>query len=56
MFVCLHIVHFAKLRILQNEHDISIYFACANNELIACVIYLNVLLEIAITQRTGKEL
>ena len=46
MFVCLHknIVHFAKLRILpkresaDNEHDISIYFARANNELIVCVI------------------
>ena len=40
-FVCLHknIVHFAKLRILpdresDNEYDVSIYFARANNELI----------------------
>ena len=45
MFVCLHknIVQFAKLRILQdresdNEHDVSIYFARANNELIVWVI------------------
>ena len=45
MSVCLHknIVHFTKLRILpdreyDNEHDVSIYFARANNELIACVI------------------
>ena len=45
MFACLHknIVDFAKLRILpdrefDNEHDISIYFARANNELIVCVI------------------
>ena len=63
MFLCLHknIVHFAKLRILpdreyDNEHDVSIYFARANNELIVCVIYLIFLLEIAITQRTGTEL
>ena len=41
MFVYLHknSVHFAKLRILpdreyDNEHDVSIYFASANNELI----------------------
>ena len=45
MFVCLHknIVYFTKLRILpdrgyDNEHDVSIYFARANNELIFCVI------------------
>ena len=45
MFVCLHkdIDHFAKLRILpdreyDNEHDVSIYFTHANNELIVCVI------------------
>ena len=45
MYVCLHkdIVHFAKTRILpdresDNEHEVSIYFACANNELIVCVI------------------
>ena len=45
MFVCLHknIVHFAKLSILpdsesDDEHDVSIYFARANNELIICVI------------------
>ena len=38
MVVCLHkiIVHFAKLRILpdresDDEHDVSIYFARANN-------------------------
>ena len=43
MFVCLqkNIVHFAKLRILpdresDNEHDASIYFARANNELVVC--------------------
>ena len=60
MCVCLHknIVHFANLRILQdseydNEH---VYFARANNELIVCVIKLNFLLEIAITQITSKEL
>ena len=54
MFECLHknIVHFPKLRILpdreyDNEHDVSIFFARGNNEL---------LLEIPITQRTGKEL
>ena len=41
MFVCSHknIVHFANLRILPDresvdEHDVSIYFARANNELI----------------------
>ena len=67
MFVCLHknIVHFAKLRILpdtqyDNEHDVSIYFARANNELIVCVIklifFFFFFLEIAIAQRTGKEL
>ena len=45
MFVCMHkkIVHFAKLGILpdiesDDEHDGSIYFARANNELIVCVI------------------
>ena len=48
MFVCFHknIVHFAKLTILpdresDDEHDVSIYFARANNEPIVSVIYLN---------------
>ena len=43
MFMCLHkyIVHLAKLRILPDresdkEHEVSIYFAHANNELIVC--------------------
>ena len=56
-----NIVHFAKLRILpdrqsDNEHDISIYFARSDNELIVCVIKLNFLLQIAITQGTGRQL
>ena len=45
MFVYLHkdIAHFAKSQILQDresddEHDVSIYFARANNDLIVCVI------------------
>ena len=62
MFVCLHKIlhiHFAKLRILpdreyENEHDVSIYFALANNRLRNLAELF--LLEISITQRTGKEL
>ena len=45
MFVCLHknILNFAKLTSLpdresDDEHDVSIYFARANNEQIVCVI------------------
>ena len=42
MFVCLHVGHFAKLRILpdreSDDEHVSIYFARANNELIVCVI------------------
>ena len=46
MYVCLHKIlhmHFAKLIILpdreyDNEHDVSIHFARANNELIVHVI------------------
>ena len=45
MFVCLHknVVHFEKLRIspdreYDNEHDVSIFSAHANNELILSII------------------
>ena len=48
MFVCLHKKYctFFKIRSLpdreyDNEHDVSIYFARENNELIVCVIASN---------------
>ena len=65
-YVCMfawNIVHFAKLitlpdREYDKEHDVSIYFARANNELIVCFswTFFFFLLESAITQRAGKEL